>query len=51
MKDIRCYRMDCVFNRKIRKDVGICKRETIAISELMYCLDYFKNPKENQQYE
>lgn len=44
---ISCGTTDCLFNRTIRKDWGVCKRDTISIGQFRDCLDYFKNPKKN----
>lgn len=44
MTEVVCYMMDCIFNRKIRNNVGVCKRNTIAISEVNCCIDAMKRP-------
>ena len=42
MTEVTCKLMECIFNRKIRKDFGICKRNTITISEMNLCIDAMK---------
>jgi hypothetical protein len=39
MTEVVCYIMECIFNRKIRNKVGVCKRKTVSIGSMNSCID------------
>jgi len=39
MTEVVCYLMECIFNRKIRNEIGVCKRKTISVGSMNSCID------------